>query len=61
VVAQLSCGELKNVSIPIAVYKIMMPWGENEMDEDSQFDRKRIAILPFSISSRFAKLFPEMN
>jgi adenylate cyclase len=45
----LSLGEksLKNVSVPIEVYKMEMPWEQERPVLTSQFDRKRVAVLPF--------------
>jgi adenylate cyclase len=44
---------LKNVDVPIEVYKMVMPWDDATPDEDevtktAVLDKKRIAILPFS-------------
>lgn len=38
---------LKNVSEPIEVYRMVMPWGEEKAIPPSQLDRRRIAVLPF--------------
>ena len=39
---------LKNVSAPIEVYKMVMPWDEEKVIPATRFDRRRIAILPFT-------------
>jgi TolB-like protein/Flp pilus assembly protein TadD len=38
---------LKNVSEPLEVYKIVMPWSTTKLPA-AQLDRKRIAVLPFT-------------
>ncbi|HVP23115.1 MAG TPA: adenylate/guanylate cyclase domain-containing protein [Conexivisphaerales archaeon] len=37
---------LKNVSVPIEIYKVVMPWDEGGESPPTQLDRKRIAVLP---------------
>jgi adenylate cyclase len=39
---------LKNVSVPIEVYKMMMPWGVETSTPSVQLDKRRIAVLPFT-------------
>ncbi len=39
---------LKNVSMPIEVYKMVMPWNEEEAIPPMQLDKRRIAVLPFA-------------
>jgi adenylate cyclase len=39
---------LKNVSKPLEVYRMVMPWDEKKVIPPNQFDRNRIAILPFA-------------
>jgi TolB-like protein/Flp pilus assembly protein TadD len=41
---------LKNVSMPIEVYKVQMPWEEKveSKEEPMIFDRRRLAVLPFA-------------
>jgi adenylate cyclase len=39
---------LKNVTEPVEVYKIVMPWEKEVADSSAQVDAKRIAILPFA-------------
>lgn len=40
---------LKNVSVPIEVYKMVMPWDEQKAVQSMQLDkRRRIAVLPFT-------------
>jgi adenylate cyclase len=36
---------LKNVSLPMDVYKIVMPW-EKDTAEEKELDRRRVAVLP---------------
>src|SRR5215467_4237830 len=36
---------LKNVSTPVEIYKMVMPW--DQMQNVSELDKKRVAILPF--------------
>lgn len=38
---------LKNVSEPLEVYKLTMPWQEQRIAPATQLDRRRIAVLPF--------------
>jgi len=45
--ASLGVKPLKNVSVPIEVYKMMMPWSVETSAPSNQLDRKRIAVLPF--------------
>jgi TolB-like protein len=46
----VSLGEksLKNVAMPVGVYKVQMPWEQQPAKEDIVFPRDRIAILPFA-------------
>ncbi len=39
---------LKNVSAPVELYKMIMPWGEEKATPLTQLDKKRIAVLPFA-------------
>ncbi len=39
---------LKNVTAPIEVYKIVMPWDEEAVVPTMQLDKRRIAVLPFT-------------
>jgi len=39
---------LKNVSVPIEVYKMVMPWSVEISAQAIQLDKNRIAILPFA-------------
>ncbi len=39
---------LKNVSAPVEVFKMVMPWEGEKAPEQSKLDRKRVAILPFT-------------
>jgi len=38
---------LKNVSAPLEVYRMVMPWSEEKVIPQPQLNRNRIAILPF--------------
>jgi adenylate cyclase len=38
--------ELKNVELPVGVYKVIMPWSETPKDT-AQAPRERLAVLPF--------------
>jgi adenylate cyclase len=42
---------LKNVSEPVEVYRMVMPWSEEKAAPPIQLDRRRIAILPFTSMS----------
>jgi adenylate cyclase len=44
----LGSKSLKNVSAPLEVYKMVMPWDEEKAISSMQFDKKRVAVLPFS-------------
>jgi len=39
---------LKNVTVPIEVYKMVMPWNVETSSASAQLDKNRIAILPFA-------------
>src|SRR2546428_2236820 len=39
---------LKNVDAAIEVYKMVMPWNEEKIAASTRFDKRRIAVLPFS-------------
>ena len=39
---------LKNVSVPMDVYRVTMPWDQAERPAVEKLDKKRIAVLPFS-------------
>ena len=43
---------LKNVSAPVEVYKMVMPWQGEKILGSTRFDRRRIAVLPFANISR---------
>ena len=43
----LGSKSLKNVTVPLEVYKMVMPWSEEKTVSQTQLDKKRIAILPF--------------
>ncbi len=43
---------LKNVRVPMDVFRVVMPWGQTQQREGESLDRKRLAVLPFySMSS----------
>ena len=44
----LGSRSLKNVSAPLEVYKMVMPWSTEKVIPTTQLDKKRIAILPFA-------------
>ena len=46
--ASLGVKPLKNVSMPIEVYKMVMPWSVETPAPSVQLDKKRIAVLPFT-------------
>ena len=39
---------LKNVSMPLELYKVKMPWEQEKPAETPQFEKTRIAVLPFA-------------
>ncbi len=39
---------LKNVNVPVSVYKVVMPWEEPSAAEGTKYPTTRIAILPFA-------------
>ncbi len=51
-----SLGEksLKNVGAPVQVYEMVMPWSAQDPGEARELDKKRVAVLPFSIMSQDA-------
>jgi adenylate cyclase len=48
--ARLQPRELKNVAFQIDVYKLDLPW-ESGMKPESEYDRHRLAVLPFTSMS----------
>lgn len=48
----LGAKPLKNVSAPIEVYKMLMPWQVEKFTATTSLDRRRIAVLPFANISR---------
>ena len=40
--------ELKNVTVPIDVYRVEMPWEEGKAAPTTGLDKNRIAVLPFA-------------
>jgi TolB-like protein/Tfp pilus assembly protein PilF len=46
--ASLGVKPLKNVSIPIEVYRMVMPWSVETSTPSVQLDKRRIAVLPFT-------------
>ena len=49
-----SLGEksLKNIDLPIEVYKIDLPWDERVLEPKGKIDICRIAVLPFANMSQ---------
>jgi adenylate cyclase len=45
--SSLGSRSLKNVTEPIEVYKVVMPWTEARVPREVQLDKKRVAVLPF--------------
>jgi adenylate cyclase len=47
---KMASRQLKNVELPVTVYRVKMPWegGESEVTHATAQDRSRIAVLPFS-------------
>jgi len=43
--------ELKNVSEPVDVYKVVMPWEKEHVESAQQLDSKTVAVLPFASMS----------
>ena len=39
---------LKNVNIPVEVYRMEMPWDEKRTAQPAELDKRRIAVLPFA-------------
>jgi adenylate cyclase len=46
--ASLGHRALKNVSFPVEVYRIVMPWEGQSQDRTGELDRKRVAVLPLT-------------
>ena len=46
--ASLGVKPLKNVSIPMEVFRMVMPWSVETPAPSVQLDKKRIAVLPFT-------------
>jgi adenylate cyclase len=46
--ANLGPKALKNVTEPVEVFKVAMPWDEGQAAQSTKLDSKRIAILPFA-------------
>ena len=46
--ASLGVKPLKNVSMPIEVYRMVMPWYSEKAVQLAHFDKKRMAVLPFA-------------
>jgi len=54
-VARLGRYELKNVETPVEVYRVVMPWEEEEPKEFARPERQRVAVLPL------ANISPDKN
>ena len=46
--ASLGAKSLKNVSAPVEVYKMVMPWSAEKPSLVTELDKRRIAVLPFT-------------
>jgi adenylate cyclase len=46
--ASLGEKNLKNVALPLEVFKMVLPWEDSKRESPAQFDRRRIAVLPFA-------------
>ncbi|HZY94504.1 MAG TPA: adenylate/guanylate cyclase domain-containing protein [Candidatus Bathyarchaeia archaeon] len=44
----LGTQSLKNVSAPLEVYKMILPWDKQQSSETVQLDTRRVAVLPFA-------------
>ncbi|HXW94908.1 MAG TPA: tetratricopeptide repeat protein [Nitrososphaerales archaeon] len=44
---KLAPQDLKNISFPVDVYRVVMPWEKQDTESPAQLDSKRIAVLPF--------------
>lgn len=44
----LGTKSVKNVSTPVEVYRMVMPWVEDKSNLSAQLDPRRIAVLPFA-------------
>jgi adenylate cyclase len=42
---------LKNVLVPVELYRVVMPWEGERIGTSTQLDRKRVAVLPFASMS----------
>ena len=40
--------QLKNVTAPMEVFRMVMPWDRDAPSKPMQFDKKRVAVLPFT-------------
>lgn len=45
---KLGTKELKNVSTPVEVYKIKLPWEKVDVEPGPGYDKRRLAVLPFT-------------
>jgi len=48
----LGAKSLKNVSLPMEVFRMVMPWEVEKATPSPQLDKKRIAVLPFANMSQ---------
>jgi adenylate cyclase len=46
--ASIGSKSLKNVSAPLEVYKMVMPWNDERATPSAQPDKRRIAVLPLA-------------
>ena len=51
-VVSLGAKSLKNVSLPMEVFRMVMPWEVEKATPSPQLDKKRIAVLPFANMSQ---------
>ncbi|HZW56979.1 MAG TPA: adenylate/guanylate cyclase domain-containing protein [Nitrososphaerales archaeon] len=48
-IVRLEPRQLKNITFPVGIYRIVMPWDENTgVDSEMQLDMRRLAVLPFA-------------
>jgi TolB-like protein/Tfp pilus assembly protein PilF len=46
--ASIGLKSLKNVNLPVEIYKIVMPWSDVDISTPFHLDTRRIAVLPFA-------------
>ena len=45
---RMPLSDLKNVSVPVEVYMVEMPWERPGMETSVGYDKRRVAVLPFA-------------